>query len=69
MIYKVTLRDEVTYYIEATNETNAIDEAHEFWAERSPEIKECEQVSPCQVNGKCPFMEKCSCSQCMKEGR
>lgn len=68
MIYKVTLQNVVTYYIEADNEPNAIDQAHELWADRSPEIKECERVSPCQVGGRCPFMEKCSCSQCMKEG-
>lgn len=69
MVFRVTLRDEVTYFIVADDEDEAIDQAHEFWADRSPEIKECEPVSPCQVNGKCPFMEKCSCSQCMKEGR
>lgn len=44
MIYKITLRDEVTYYIEANSDKEAIDQAHEFWVERDPSIDECEEV-------------------------
>ena len=44
MIYKVTLHDEVTYYIEANSDGEAIDQAHEFWVERNPSIDECEEV-------------------------
>lgn len=44
MVFRVTLRDEVTYFIIADDEDEAIDQAHEFWAERNPSIEECEEV-------------------------
>ena len=44
MVFRVTLRDEVTYFINADDEDEAIDQAYEFWAERNPSIEECEEV-------------------------
>lgn len=44
MVFRVTLRDEVTYFIIADDEDEAIDQAHEFWVERDPSIDECKEA-------------------------
>lgn len=73
MIYKVTITDTVTYYIDSDSDRYTKDDAEqaeglalEWWAERDPEV-EIEKVAPCQINGKCPYdLSKHTCSDCMK---
>ena len=72
MIYKVTITDTVTYYINSNKEEYTKDDAEqaenlalEWWAERNP-IVETTPVTPCQIDGKCPYETARACSECMK---
>ena len=71
MIYKVTITDTVTYYIDSdsgfcpSNAKEAENLALEWWVERDP-IVETTPVTPCQIDGKCPYETAHACSECMK---
>ena len=73
MIYKVTITDSVTYYIDSDKNRYTKDDAEqaeslalEWWAERDPDVA-IEKVAPCQIDGVCPYETARACSECRKE--
>ena len=68
MFYRVTIKDEVVYYLTKENaktREEAIDLALQWFSERDPSIL-IEEVSPCQIDGICPYGNR-ACSDCRKE--
>ena len=69
MFYRVTIKDEVVYYLTKENaktREEAIDLALQWYADRDPHIL-IEEATPCQIDGVCPYETARACSECRKE--
>lgn len=59
-MYRVVLRQEGEYILRATSKGEARLEALQRFKSAQPLIVSTEELSPCQIDGVCPFSGNCS---------